>query len=132
MKVLFAAALFALTLSACTAPATTVVEPPSAPETTSSADMPPEPTAGEKADCAKQGGEMKRVGLMGNYACVIPYKDANKVCANDSDCEGACWISGHAAGPDAKARGFCQPTNMPFGCYGTLDKGVVSPTLCVD
>ena len=132
MKVLFAAALLAMTLSACTAPSKTSVEPPGTSETTSSDELPPEPTEAEKADCTKQGGEMKRVGLMGDYACVIPTKDANKVCANDSDCEGACWITGHPAGPDPKARGFCQPTNMPFGCYGTLDKGVVSATLCVD
>ncbi|BCW87682.1 hypothetical protein sos41_08120 [Alphaproteobacteria bacterium SO-S41] len=126
-------AVLGLALAGCTAPAKTSIPAPSSPETSSEAPVgPPPPTAAEQAECDEQGGEVKRVGLMGAYACVIPYTDAGKVCANDSDCEGACWISGHPAGPDPKARGTCQPTNMPFGCYGTLDKAVVTPEMCAD
>ena len=77
-------------------------------------------------------GAIQPAGLMGRDYCVIPYKDAGKTCANDADCEGQCWISGVAAGPNPDVRGQCQPTNMPFGCNASLDKGVVSPVLCVD
>ena len=127
----FVTVLLALTLGACAAPSKTSAEAPPAPEAPADGPPgPPLPTAAEKADCAKRGGEMKQVGLQAFYACAIPYRDANKACANDADCEGTCWIFGHPAGPDPKARGFCQPTNLPYGCDSTLDKGVVTPQMC--
>lgn len=120
------AVLLAALLAACAAPAKDkgAAEAPSV-----SAPAEAGPSA---ADCAAKGGAIQPAGLMGRDYCVIPYKDAGKTCANDADCEGQCWISGVAAGPNPDVRGQCQPTNMPFGCNASLDKGVVSPVLCVD
>lgn len=118
------AALFAVSLAACAGQARPPAEPPPSAQ---SADPGASPET-----CKAQGGTIQPVGMMGREYCVIPYKDGGKTCANDEDCEGECWVSGVAAGPNPDVHGTCQPTNMPFGCNSRLDKGVVSPVLCVD
>ena len=112
----------ALALAACAAPA----EPPPAP--------PPSAHDFEgDAVCKAHNGEIRPVGVGGHVRrCVIPYRDAGKSCSNDADCEGACWITGVPEGPNSKARGTCQPSNMVFGCYAILNKGVVGHEVCYD
>lgn len=95
------------------------------------------PAATEPADaasCAAAGGAWKGVGMMNVEACVMPYPDAGKVCSDSSECTGDCWADGAVTPEQAgtRATGYCQPTNMPFGCRSQILKGVVQPGLCVD
>lgn len=83
-------------------------------------------------NCARLGGYVQRVGLLGREACVVPYKDAGKACTDGSQCEGDCWGEARPYAPGELATGKCQPTNMPFGCNSRIDNGVASPVLCVD
>jgi hypothetical protein len=83
-------------------------------------------------NCARLGGYVQRVGLLGREACVVPYKDAGKTCTDGSQCEGDCWGEARPYAPGVKAVGKCQPTNMPFGCNSRISDGVASPVLCVD
>ena len=98
----------------------------------------PDPAAGAPdpatiAACTAKGGEMKRVGLSGSFACVIPYKDACKACITGEDCDGDCWSSSTEPGADGKVHGWCQPTNMPFGCHARVENGAVPDgILCAD
>jgi hypothetical protein len=99
-------------------------------ETASIADTPKEQPTLE--NCARLGGYVQRVGLLGNEACVVAYKDAGKACTDGSQCEGDCWGEARPYKPDEPAVGKCQPTNMPFGCNSRINNGVASPVLCVD
>lgn len=83
-------------------------------------------------NCARVGGYIQRVGLLGREACVVEYKDKGKPCTDGSQCEGDCWGQSRQYAPGEKAAGTCQPTNMPFGCHSRIDNGVASPVLCVD
>lgn len=83
-------------------------------------------------NCARLGGYVQRVGLLGREACVVEYKDKGKPCTDGSQCEGDCWAEPRRYAPDEPATGTCQPTNMPFGCNARIENGVASPVLCVD
>jgi hypothetical protein len=83
-------------------------------------------------NCARLGGYVQRVGLLGREACVVEYKDKGKPCTDGSQCEGDCWGEARNYAPDEPAVGKCQPTNMPFGCNSRVTNGVASPVLCVD
>ena len=113
-----------LGLAACAAPPKAEI---AAPASAPAADEP------SPAECAAQGGTIKLVGLMQTPACVIPSRDAGKVCTDGDDCEGDCWASPDTRpGRDGKARGYCQPDNMPFGCHAAVEDGVLQPALCAD
>lgn len=80
-------------------------------------------------ECAAAGGEWGPVGLMRTEACTLKSPDAGKVCSDSSECAGSCWSD---EAPGSKAAGFCQPTNMPFGCHSEVRDGIVQPALCAD
>lgn len=83
-------------------------------------------------NCARLGGYVQRVGLLGREACVVEYKDKGKACTDGSQCLGDCWGEARRFAPGETATGTCQPTNMPFGCHARIENGVASPVLCVD
>lgn len=89
--------------------------------------MPPDVTT--EVECAAVGGKWGPVGLMGTPACTQPSPTANMTCSDSNECAGMCW-STEAVG--SKATGYCQPTNMPFGCHSEVVAGVVQPALCAD
>jgi hypothetical protein len=94
-------------------------------------------SAAERADCAAKGGEVKRVGMSGAPACVIPYADAGKVCSRNSDCLGACLVVlGGDDQPVPKAgepmAGTCEATNSTFGCFTEIEEGKATASVCVD
>ena len=111
----------ALLLTAC-ASKTAVTPPPAA------ANWPP-PHDMTEAECKVAGGNWGPVGLMGTPACTLKSPDAGKQCSDSSECAGDCWSDG---APGSKGTGFCQPTNMPFGCHSEVKDGVVQPALCAD
>ena len=76
-------------------------------------------------------------GLSGNEMCALPFADAGKVCRGSKDCLGACLLdekqrAGKRVGPKTQVVGKCQPTNYPFGCSTTVEKGRVQSSMCVD
>lgn len=82
-----------------------------------------------QAECAVAGGNWGPVGLMQVEACTLRAPDAGKQCSDSSECAGACWSDG---APGSKGTGYCQPTNMPFGCHSEVREGMVQPALCAD
>lgn len=118
--VLFAALLIA----GCAQTATTPTAPTVA---TAKPEMPAEPT--NDAACVAAGGKWGPVGLMGTPACTLPSPTAGKQCSDSSECAGSCWTD---QAPGSKGAGYCQPTNMPFGCHSEVVNGVAQPALCAD
>jgi len=102
---------------ATTAPKVAVSKPqmPVAPET--------------ETGCLAAGGNWGPVGLLGTEACTMTSPTGGKQCMDSSECAGECWSS---EPPGSKAGGYCQPTNMPFGCHASVVGGVVQPALCAD
>ena len=98
----------------------------------STADAQSQPQSQEATDCAAKGGTLQVFGRMIEPRCIIPYKDAGKVCTDKSECEGQCWATDTKPGPDGMLQGKCQPTNMFYGCNRHLVKGQAMPVLCVD
>lgn len=85
--------------------------------------------------CEAQGGEVRQEGLLGLYRCVLPYADAGKECRDSDDCMGKCLAQDDITDYDAapgEARGVCQATDSPFGCYAEVVDGDVGAALCVD
>ena len=87
----------------------------------------------EASACAARGGEMKQVGRMQSWQCVIAYADAGKRCTDSAQCQGDCRVEG-ATGvqPGAATAGVCQATSDRFGCNAVVRDGKAGPTLCID
>ncbi|MGH7027623.1 hypothetical protein [Brevundimonas sp.] len=122
---LFAAGLALAGCSPTPAPAP-VVQTTEAPE-------PPPTMSISTSSCSARGGEMRQVGRMQTWQCVVKYADAGKRCTDASQCEGDCEIAGNsgiAAG--ARATGVCQVDSNRFGCRTTIKDGKAEVTLCID
>ena len=86
-------------------------------------------------DCATAGGVWHRAGMLGTYRCTFEFDDAGKICRDSSECGGRCMNADGVTDYDAprgKQVGVCAANDSPFGCYGTLENGTMSPMLCVD
>ena len=97
------------------------------------------PTSGpvqsaDASSCAARGGEMRQVGRMQSWQCVLKYADAGKRCTDGDDCRGDCRIEDVAAAPraGAPAVGRCHASSDRFGCYTTVEGGKAEATICVD
>ncbi|MGO4410030.1 MULTISPECIES: hypothetical protein [unclassified Brevundimonas] len=123
------ALLFAagLVLAACSpTPAPEPVVPVEAPE-------PPPTMTISSSSCTARGGEMRQVGRMQSWQCVVRYPDAGKRCTDASQCEGDCEIAGNnGIAPGARATGVCQADSNRFGCRTTIKDGKAEATLCID
>jgi hypothetical protein len=89
------------------------------------------------AECERSGGTMQKTGRAGALSCLIAYKDAGKACKNGSECAGDCRLGPDPAdrikNPNEQVAGICQANNSPFGCYATVENGVIDrPMMCVD
>lgn len=87
----------------------------------------------EIAECQKQGGKVKKVGVLQFDKCIITYPDAGKTCTKGDDCQsGTCEPkSNNALKPTEAITGVCKADNNPFGCRSFIENGQVL-TLCVD
>ncbi|MDO5654322.1 MAG: hypothetical protein Q4G39_09505 [Brachymonas sp.] len=86
----------------------------------------------EETRCLAEGGTWSRVGLLGNFVCVKPLADAGKACHDKSDCQGVCKAAPGAV-PGTQTQGVCSATTHDhFGCYSTVEQGVVQSMLCID
>ena len=85
------------------------------------------------SSCTARGGEMRQVGRMQTWQCVVKYADAGKRCTDASQCEGDCEIAGNSGlAPGARAVGQCQADSNRFGCRTTIKDGKAEATLCID
>ena len=93
---------------------------------------PPKMTVSSSA-CTARGGEMRQVGRMQSWQCVISYADAGKRCTDGAQCQGDCRVEGNTgAAAGTATAGVCQATSDRFGCHATVVDGKVGPTLCID
>ena len=93
---------------------------------------PPKMTVSASA-CTARGGEMRQVGRMQSWQCVVKYADAGQRCTDGSQCQGQCEIPGNSGvAPGAAAVGQCQADSNRFGCRTTIKDGKAEATLCID
>ena len=139
----FVAAVVAIAVTACTAPA-----PPEQPASQAAfigiegkplvsngvidASVQEALTA-DPAACAKAGGELKPVCRMQRPMCLITFSDAGKACSDGAECGSGRCVAAPSDTPAAPpAKGICATTNDPCGCYQRIEDGVAPPTICVD
>ncbi|STZ64004.1 Uncharacterised protein [Moraxella lacunata] len=91
-------------------------------------------TPSEIAECQKQGGTISPQGLLAHDFCVVEFADKGKVCTDGGDCQaGRCIAKVNSSIENSsQAKGVCPSNNVPFGCYGTVNKGQFGGFLCVD
>lgn len=84
-------------------------------------------------ECQKQGGKVKKVGMLQFDKCIITYPDAGEMCTKGDDCQsGRCEPKSNNGLKLTKAIiGVCKVDNNPFGCRSFIESGQVL-TLCVD
>ncbi|WP_338755708.1 hypothetical protein WDM69_03575 [Moraxella lincolnii] len=66
---------------------------------------------------------------------MVEFTDKEKVCTDGSQCQaGRCVTDGQSFDDEVGTlvKGVCPSNNVPFGCYGTVNKGQFSGFLCVD
>jgi hypothetical protein len=93
----------------------------------------------DEDDCISEGGNWRRVGMLGVHRCQLPAKDAGQPCSTTADCEVACIYVGDPVAPlkDAKARreatknSVCAPHSPLFGCW-TLSYDGDMYDVCLD
>lgn len=83
------------------------------------------------AACAKAGGEIRKVCMLGTPMCVVAFSDAGKSCSDSSECMGNCTLP-MSAPPGQPATGQCTANNDPCGCFQLVEKGVAGYPLCAD
>lgn len=84
-----------------------------------------------KTDCETSGGNWSTGGFDLSGRCFIRTKDAGKACTDKSDCEGGCLAPNGSKEGD-NVIGQCSKSNWVIGCNATVEKGRVTPTLCID
>lgn len=86
--------------------------------------------------CNQLGGVYGRAGMMGWWRCTLLFADGGKVCSDSTQCRGKCKTDEQTDydpnRPQGNQTGFCAPDDNPFGCYATVENGVIQPMLCVD
>ena len=105
------------------------------------------PSAEARAACEARSGEMRRVGLLGSWQCIVRYADAGKRCTDGDQCQGDCRsertlpppprpgepvVATPAPPPHSETEGVCQADSNSFGCYAVIEDGKSAPMICVD
>ncbi len=91
-------------------------------------------SADEIQQCKNAGGEVMRVGRLGNETCVQNLPDAGKACSDKADCVGRCVMENEMSDlvPGTEATGVCEATDNRFGCTTLIANGTIEGTLCID
>jgi hypothetical protein len=82
----------------------------------------PDILAGQRAACAKQGGEFGQAPNGVTFVCYRTLPDANRTCTTSRDCEGLCL---------ARSR-TCSPVEPMFGCHEVISSSGLRQTLCTE
>jgi hypothetical protein len=84
-----------------------------------------------KEDCLKIGGNWAQVGIPGGgFSCDLKANDFNKVCTDNSQCEGECLVE-KSEKPGKKSIGLCSKYLSNYSCYKYLINGRVKD-ICVE
>ena len=86
----------------------------------------------DPAACAKAGGTIRKVCLMGNPLCVVTFKDAGEACSDGSECDSGRCRTAMGIQPEKATKGVCAPTNDPCGCFQEVEDGKAGYPLCAD
>lgn len=82
--------------------------------------------------CQQAGGRWQTSGILRIYGCLLPAKDAGKICTDDSQCQYNCNArSGEKPEPGQPATGQCQANNTYTGCYIEIRDGRARPEFCM-
>lgn len=89
--------------------------------------------------CKDVGGKIIKSPSLHRDFCQVPYLDAGKVCSDSSECQGTCmtrninptYAKNLKINPGTM-RGFCQKTNISFGCFMEIKLGEKGHILCID
>lgn len=96
---------------------------------------PPEelPTPTDQVTCEARQGKWAAVGMRRVYRCNLPTKDADKPCADGSECESHACIADQAVPVGQSVTGRCYGWTITLGtCLNRLMHGQVSGPLCED
>lgn len=66
---------------------------------------------------------------------MVEFTDKEKVCTDGSQCQAGRCVTDEQSFDDevgTLVKGVCPSNNVPFGCYGTVNKGQFGGFLCVD
>lgn len=86
----------------------------------------------DESACTAKGGSIKGVGMFGTPACVLPFADGGKACADKADCQGRCLIMEGGTNGAAPSAAMCQRDDQLFGCWQEVLHGQAQPAICVD
>ena len=145
MRSMIAAAGVMILLGAC-APEPVEPDVPVADEAELSAGAAARPSTQAQAGCDARNGEMRRVGMLGSWQCIVRYADAGERCTDGDQCEGECRAGANpppppgpgepvatpAPPPPSATEGVCQADSNQFGCYAVVEDGRAQPMNCVD
>lgn len=92
--------------------------------------------------CLIQKGSWRRIGLAHYKECNLPTSDSDKICIDESDCEGNCIIDismqeyeklkKELKDKPIKASGKCSKYQKIVGCNAILKNGEIKEMLCID
>ena len=91
-------------------------------------------TPAERARCEAAGGVVQQAGRLGWQLCVQSFPDAGQACRGSEDCLGECRLAETAGSVETgtPAKGICQASDEPFGCYTRVEDGKATQAICVD
>lgn len=90
------------------------------------ADRPPQPVEADRMACDDRGGTYTRVGLLQQWACVVPTPDAGKSCTLGTQCTSMCLDD------DMEGPGQCAPVTPMFGCHILIENDGQHYEICID
>jgi hypothetical protein len=87
----------------------------------------------EVAGCKERGGVLGSAGISDERICIVPFKDAGKICKGRADCTGVCKAPSQVSAVTEGVVGSCQrDVTDGFGCYSQIIDGRAMPAVCVD
>ncbi len=92
-----------------------------------------------KKECLRSGGVWKKQGPEPVETCNIKARDRGNICDDSTQCEGLCQANltreeirdEGMKGKQFKGIGQCSVWRVELGCFGVINKGVIS-VLCID
>ena len=97
-------------------------QPKDEPADTGLAGFDPDAVETGRAACEAEGGTFAKAGLAQALICVMPTRDAGKICTSGTQCEGLCLARS----------GTCAPVTPLFGCNDIITDNGGMATLCID
>ena len=78
--------------------------------------------------CKKVSGSWTRLGVSSSYTCDLKSNDVNKICTDNTQCEGSCLLRSWNE-TTHEPIGSCSEYLINYGCYSYLENNNVR-SLC--